>query len=773
MFARLSDFVLSHRLVIALALLGVVAVGIVGALKLQSDFSALAFYGSRDPEVDRLIAYKERWGKDDAMLMGVVTAADDTPADLLSPARLRALDELVELLDRDPGVAWVQGLTNTPLLAGGEAGVLDVAPLIERMPDDDFGAFRQRVLADPMLVPQLVSEEGDALGLFIELDTDPDDITELRPAVLSLRTKLDQWELENGAGLQVATAGVPAVRADFFQLILADQLVNVPLLALALTVLLFLIFRRPHGVVAPGVAAAVPAGMVLGVMGWLGEPIGILNQSYFTLLPVIAVADAVHMVSRFHEEIRRRVPPGEKPGPELRREAIRITMSAIGRACLLTSLTTAVGFGSLMAARMPILRTFGLFAALGILFAYVTVLLVIPLLLSLSTGSVPEAGRDGALTTVDRVLLWCADISIHRPVLVLGCFLLLSLAAAFFGTRVRVDNTLTALIGPEHPTRIAGTIADDRLGGILGAEIEFSGPPGSMDHPEVLRAMRRIESWSLQQPEARAVVSPARWLATISGSLTGKAEIPRTRAGVAQMKLLAEGDARAGRMWTGDASRARVTIRTRDDGGNAFAQFAERLDEQMRRDLAGLEVPIEAHITGTPHVAYRGINAVTSDLRDSLVLALFAVTVIIAILFRSPRLALLALVPNGMPLLIGYGLMGLMDWELDPTPAVVFTVALGIAVDDTIHLLVRVLDEQRAGRTLAEGVREAVLHSGRAVTITTVLLCVGFGLNGLSSFPSMQVLGVLGAVVIFVALLGDLFLLPSLLVLADRLRSPR
>ena len=131
----------------------------------------------------------------------------------------------------------------------------------------------------------------------------------------------------------------------------------------------------------------------------------------------------------------------------------------------------------------------------------------------------------------------------------------------------------------------------------------------------------------------------------------------------------------------------------------------------------------------------------------------------------------LSLVPNSMPLLVGYGLMGLMDWELDPTPAVVFTVALGIAVDDTIHLLVRVRDEQAEGRALPDAVREAVLHSGRAVTITTVLLCAGFGLNGLSSFPSMQVLGVLGAVVIFVALLGDLFLLPALLVAAQRVRG--
>ena len=773
MFTRLADFVLRYRPWVALVLMALLGAGVTGALRLQSDFSAMAFYGSGDPEVDRLVSHKERWGKDDAMLLAVVTPEMGTPPEMLTRPRLKALADLVDHLERDPGVAWVQAVTNTALLSGGDPGVLDVAPLLERMPDDDkeMVGFAQRVLADPTLVPQLVSRDGDALGLFIELDTDPDDITQLRPAVLQLRELFATWDSEDGAGLTVSTAGVPAVRTDFFQLILADQLFNVPLLALAITLMLFIIFRRTHAVLAAGGAAALPAIMVFGLMGFLGEPLGILNQSYFTLLPVIAVADAVHMVSRFHEEIRRRVGPGETPDPNLRRAAIRATMAAIGRACFLTSLTTAVGFGSLSAARMPILRTFGLYAALGIVFAYGTVLFVIPLLLSWSRGAVPEAGREGALTTADRALLACANLSIRRPFAVLAAFVVLSAAAAGFSTRVRVDNTLTGLIGAEHPTRIAGAIADDSLGGILGAEIAFSGPPGSMNEPEVLEAMLRIEAWALQQPEARAAVSPARWMSTVHGALTGEVRIPATRAGVAQMRLLAEGDERASRMLSPDASHARVTIRTRDDGGNAFAEFASRLEAALDREVAGLSFPVEAFITGTPHVAYRGINAVTSDLRDSLGLALLAVTLIIALLFRSVRLALLSLIPNGMPLLVGYGLMGLMDWELDPTPAVVFTVALGIAVDDTIHLLVRVRDEQAEGRTLADAVREAVLHSGRAVGITTVLLCVGFGLNGLSSFPSMQVLGVLGAVVIFVALLGDLFLLPALLVASQRVRG--
>ena len=137
----------------------------------------------------------------------------------------------------------------------------------------------------------------------------------------------------------------------------------------------------------------------------------------------------------------------------------------------------------------------------------------------------------------------------------------------------------------------------------------------------------------------------------------------------------------------------------------------------------------------------------------------------ILLLFRSPRIALLSFLPNAMPLLVGYGLLGVTGWELDPAPAVVFIIALGIAVDDTIHLIVRWREELDNGRTNEEAILESVVHTGRAVTVTTIVLALGFGVNVFSSFPMMTVLAALGATVVTTALFCDLFLLPALLVL--------
>jgi predicted RND superfamily exporter protein len=202
-------------------------------------------------------------------------------------------------------------------------------------------------------------------------------------------------------------------------------------------------------------------------------------------------------------------------------------------------------------------------------------------------------------------------------------------------------------------------------------------------------------------------------------------------------------------------------LRLKDRGGLNTEANCEAVKAKLAELFA--ELPVQASLTGTPYVAYRGINRVTSDLRSSLILAFFIIAATILVLFRSGRIAAICLLPNALPLVAGYGLMGAAGWLLDPSPAIVFIVGLGIAVDDTIHLVTRWREERRRGRDPVEAIRQAVLHTGRAVTVTSVVLASGFLVNVLSSFPNMRIMGMLGAFVILAALLSDLLVLPALL----------
>lgn len=729
-----------------------------GGAKLQTDFSAVAFYGAGDHEVDHLLDYKKRWGHDDSLLLALVGA----PEGLLTPARMRALAAMTEELDRHPDVAEVVSIATTPALVGADPGGIDLTPIAEAMPTADgaeFDAWKARVLGHPVAVPFLLSEDGTLAAIAVTMDVEADDIQSLRPIVETLRGVVMPYD--GREGLSITTAGIPAVRTDFFKLIFEDQIVAVALISVVISLLLLLLFRRLHGLLAPGFAAAVPALMVFGVMGWTGETIGILNQAYFTLLPCIAIADAIHMVSRFHEEARRRAAPGERLSAQQRNEAIRAAVRSIGVACLLTSTTTAVGFFSLQMAGMPILRGFGLYAGIGIAFAYGTVLLIIPLALSFTRGSVPEASRAGAHTLADRLLLRCADFAIGRAGTVLALTALVLGASAYFGSRVIVDNTLTGMLDESHPTTQANVVADTHLGGILGLEVDLVGPPGSMKDPAVLGALEELDEWALAQPDYRTSTGPHRFVRAFNQSVFGRDSIPESSGEIAQLYLLGEGAGLDSVVDVSDFCCGRTVLRIKDRGGLVTEAHSEAVKARVAGLFAGL--PVEPRLTGTPYVAYRGINRVTSDLRDSLVLAFLIITATILLLFRSGRIAGLCLIPNALPLVAGYGLMGAVGWLLDPVPAVVFTIGLGIAVDDTIHLVARWREERRAGRGPREAIRESVLHTGRAVTITSVVLAAGFSVNVLSSFPATRVMGMLGAFVILTALLCDLFVLPALL----------
>ncbi len=383
------------------------------------------------------------------------------------------------------------------------------------------------------------------------------------------------------------------------------------------------------------------------------------------------------------------------------------------------------------------------------------------MVLSFTRGTIPEANREDRPNRTDRMLLACAELSMRRSLWVGIVTAAVIAASVFFGTRVIVDNTLTGLLEPGHPTSTANTLADNELGGILGLEVDLQGSVDSLKNPDVLRALAELDEWALAQPSYRSATGPASLLLTFNQVIGGRREIPDSAREIAQLYAFGEGAGLDRFITLSDYATGRALLRTRDEGGLRTEELSSALQAELDRRFADL--PMEATLTGTPFVAYRGINRVTGDLRDSLALAFVIITVMILLLFRSPRIALLCLIPNALPLIIGYGTLGLMGWLLDPTPAVVFTVALGIAVDDTIHLVARWREEIAAGRTNEEAIRSSVLHTGRAVTITSIVLAAGFAVNSFSSFPTMTIMGLLGATVIIVALLSDLFVLPALL----------
>jgi uncharacterized protein len=753
--AWLIAAVLRRRVAALIVLAAVVLVAALGLTRLRVDFSSTSFYGDGSAPARRLAEFQATWGADDHTLLILVhPRAGDDPDDLLTPERLAALAELSRALERDELVERVTSIATMrlpmPRLGVGPRAATTLPELLDGLDPPARAALLERL---PLPVT-LLGADRRATAILVELGFSSDDVMRTKAVVDELEPILAAHDPALAQlGLVRELAGVPAIRAGFFELVVRDQSRFIPLTLALIGLALLLVFRRLHAVLIPALAAAIPTLTLVGVMAWSREPIGLLNQAYFTLLPVILVADAIHMVARFHEE-RARAP---------KHQAIIIAGSRVGLACLLTSLTTAAGFASLLLTDMPILRSFGLYAALGVALGFVLVIVLVPLLLSFVADDRPAPELPG-LRALDRA----ARLAIARPGLILLVTLALLGAAVVPARAVEIDNTLTGLLDDDHPTAIASRRVDAELGGVLGLEFELSGA-GDLREPEALARVHEFERWLLAQVEVRSVEGPATILAGAGPLLGRPATIPSTRAEVdARLELIAE-FVPLERTMVPDGSALRIHAGVPDLGGRAFIELADRSQRELdsRFAHAPIHPPIHAEITGTALLAYRGVNRITADLRAGFALVFLVVLAVIALVFRSPWPALVAVLPNGLPLALGYALIGLRGDVLDPLAAVILTLALAIAVDDTLHILVRTREELRrdASVDLALALRRAIEHSGRAVALTSVVIAGGLALNSMSSFPPLQMLGLLGAVVIVLALLANVLVLPASLML--------
>jgi len=755
--ARLIATILRHRSAGLIGVALVVFVAALGLVRLRVDFSSTAFYGDDSEAAQRLADFQASWGVDDDALLILIHPINPDPDGVLTDARLAAIAELAHALERGEQVVAVTSVATTPLprprLGPGPLTPIDLASLIAAAPTLDA---RSALLERLPTVPTLLAADGSEALIVVQLAFSSDDVMRTQAAVDALEPLLRAHDPKLEAlGLTRELAGIPAIRAGFFTLLVHDQAIFIPLALALIGLALLFIFRRLHGVLIPATAAAAATLCLVGLMAWFGEPVGLLNQAYFTLLPVIIVADAIHMVARFHEQRRR----GAAVEP-----AIIIAGSRVGLACLLTTVTTGAGFASLLLADMPILRSFGLYAAVGVSLGFVMVIVLVPLLLSFVNDQRSAPALPG-LAPVDALV----RLAITRPKLILAATFVTLALAMIPAQRVEIDNTLTGLLDADHPTSIASRRVDAKLGGVLGLEFQIHAPVGlDLRDPAVLAALHGFERWLAEQPEVRAVEGLATIVAGTGELFGGPATIPATRSAIdARLDAIAP-FAPLDRYMRDHGRSLRIHAGLPDAGGRGFVEFAERAEAELTRRLAAPNLPpqVRAHATGTPLLAYAGVNRITADLRTSFALVFVVVLGLIALLFRSLWPALVGLVPNGLPLVLGYATIGLVGQVLDPLAAVILTLALGVAVDDTLHIMVRTREELREGLPLNEALTRAIRQAGRAVVVTSFVIAGGLSLNLMSSFPPLQMLGLLGAVVISLAVVTDLLVLPALIVLA-------
>ncbi|MCB9554866.1 MAG: MMPL family transporter [Deltaproteobacteria bacterium] len=743
-FARFSRLLLARRgLFITVTVIATLAAGY-QLRNLRSDFSLQQLFETNDAGFDYLAEFRRLYGADDDLVGVLVLAPEIFRGEVI--AYLRAL---TDDLRRHRQVRRVDSLTTVSDLLGDGQSV-DTRPLAEQLASSPqmLVRFRQRALSSPLLRSRVVSGDGTTTIIAVRLQHGVERAADVRRAVEDIEQRIAQRKRPQG--VRLALVGVPVVRTAVVRGIADDQLRFLPL-GSALTLLaLLVLYRSFHGIAIPLVAIGLSTLFSVALMSALGHPLDILTNLLPLLVMVYGVADAVHMLGRAHEEMR---------AGRTREQAISATVRHLGVACFLTSATTAIGFGSLQAASMEVLRRFGFFAAAGVLMAYLLTIVVVPLGISVLRVDPDRTARATAGKLIAPLLSRLASWVNRWPRMIFFGGVFVALCGLVAAPLVPVDNYLLGIYADDHPTAKATRIVESKLQGVVSMQVGLVCQRGTLKRPAVLEALSTLERWTLRQSGVTGVIGPQTIVRESHRALFGRPGLPSSQQAVAQLLLMSEGDRSTPPLMLYGYKRGRVLVNLRDIGAKRYLAIAAAMQHQARRLLAPLGV--EAVVTGTSKAAYRGIDQLVHSLLFSLGWAVVLIALVLIAAFRSWRIGLVSLIPNAMPLLAGVLFMALFRMRLDPTTAMTFTIALGIAVDDTIHFISRYRTECRAGHSPQRAVERTMRTAGRAMLITSAVLILGFSVTLSSTFVTSQRFGVLSCVIFFVAIVTDLTVTPA------------
>lgn len=665
--------------------------------------------------------------------------------DLFAPQSVAAIRRIVrdvEALDYVDRVFW---LDNLPLV--NAFGLPE--PILPREGDapEAFQQARQRALAHPLVAGQLVSPNGKTLLMPVTIDwlywTDDADCS----------ARLRQTAKDAAAGhpqtnVRVRLTGsVPIFIAQAEAFTRNDR--KFTIISYALTGIIAIILFR--GLSAVLIVASAP---MLAVF-WSSGLIRLLeiNRNDLTnaILPVlitmVGMTDGIHLMVY----VRRIRAEGRSP-----LEAACESIRRVGLACLLTSVTTAIGFCSLLLAESAFIRDFGLACSVGVLASFAAVITVIPLACSTKLARNVHLGhhRDIIGKGIER-FRGAVDWIVRRNRTITVFAVLATVLCAVVALQLRPDGRRGNVLPPDSEAARALAHCDEVFGGIEYCRVVVEWPERlSATAPEILEAVQDVEAVLANEPLLRHPLS----IRNIVDSFPGDQSEPAAR--MPFLHLMPPDLQRF--LYNPQQRRTLVTMRVQDIGLAKYNPIFDRVDEQLEK-LKTRHPGFDFKLTGDFVVGGRDLTQIVYDLAASLGTASLIIFIVITIVYRSVRIGLITVVPNMFPLVLTAALLYAFGGSLTVVTICAFTICIGIAVDDTIHFLTRFQYELSDTDDVKTAIRHAFLGVGKALVMTTIILVTGFATVLSSELPAHRTFAAMACATIAAALLADLLFFPAML----------
>ncbi len=669
---------------------------------------------------------------------------------------IRSVDALSDSASAVPGISEVMSLTTAQVPQWNADRLSFARPipeyLLDPAEDEELQYQFDDLLAGSRFVDWLVSDDGRYLLVAGRLDAPLRDIEARRVIVQAFQDALDE---SAPAGVRLHYSGVSVVELAYERQVLVDQITATVLATAGLMLILLATFGdfRLVLVCLTPVTFAIPA--TLGMMGWFGYPVTIINTAIPAVILVIGVADAVHMLNAWLE--------ARSGGSSLRESTDRM-LASTGKACFFTTVTTMGGFLALMAAELESVGIFGFAAATGILAAWLGNQIVIPWVMRRLDAGEPGSARhinrlaDGLVTGLIRS-------AAAQPRRVLAASALFAVACVVTFPYLNVDQKFNEELPPEHDISLSQALLEDRFAGFLGPEVSiYRSDGGSMVTEEARESLTDFVAAVRGLPDVDRVWSVLDLVPRSTSLADWPVVLEALREAPSTSRLTSE-------LINTSNDHLAVIIRL-GDIGTARAEASAADIARIAAETLGDDYDVE--VVGQWWLAQQGMQLLLRDMLTSLATAMLIVGPLLWIALREWRLFFAASIANVLPLLLPLAFMAVTGITLRIGTAVVLAIALGIVVDNSLHVIIRLRKSLGDKGIDSEGFDEALRGTGRAVLFTTLALVAGFLSMLANDLLAIRDMGLVAAVTIAGAMIADLVVLPAVYVLmsSDQSRKP-
>ncbi len=726
----------------------------VSNLKFDYDFEK--FFPAEDEDADFFYEHRKKFEFDNNF---VLVGIENTDGVFQKDFLLR-LDSLTKAFQQNlPYLSGVRSITNQEEVFFYRGGGSSTKPYVNlfnhstsNKQDSSLKADSIRVFNSKELVNTLISADSKSVCVFIkhENDLSREKSDEL---VRELRSVLAEFNFD-----AIHLAGTAVGQQYYIQKMNKELLLFMGLSAILVILFLFIAFRSGWGIVLPQVVILSTMVWVLGGMGFFSSPMNILLTTLPSIMFVVAMSDVIHLVSRYMDALRDKL---------TKFEAIKTTIKEVGFSTFLTSVTTSVGFFSLYFINVQPVKMFGLIIGIGVLLAFILSILMLPILFYYfpSPKIITKTKESIWYRLLPGFFEW---IVAHKKTVWISSLVFI-LAAGFGMTMLTSDNLIMDDIKDSDPVKKDFAYFDTHYGGYRPFELAITLKDTSINvwDKGVLNEIEQVENY-LEDTfglELKTSLVQAVKILNRSSHLGNKEhfKLPKKKRDLRKFRRILKITNQGSFLKlfldsTETITRIQGTIP--DKGNNFVTAKTNRFKEFVSNQNFEF---IDVRVTGSAYLLDKNIRYLSNSLIYGLLVSIGIVSLIMGLVFRSIRMVIISIVPNTIPLIFIAAVMGYMGIEVKTSTSIIFTIAFGIAVDDTIHLLGKFKFELMKGKSVRDALKHAYIVTGKAMILTTLVLCSGFLLLLFSTFMGTFNMGLLLSMTLFIALILDLTLLPLLI----------